>query len=133
MVKLLILEAFGIPRIRFCGISIFNVIGTMIFAYPLTLALKHIKLFEHIEYFQTVCLFFVIAPLVHYLIGDNTPLVKLIIEKNECKVFVVLMGLIGITGSYTLLYLLLAYSILLMSCNYFEYILSYYQSLRRVA
>lgn len=114
MVKLMILEPLGIPRLRICGISIFNVVGTILFAYPLTLGLNCIDLFEHIKYFQTICLLLTIAPLVHYLIGDHTPLVKLIIEKSEWKVIVILMGLAGITGSITLFTALICF-ILIMS------------------
>lgn len=120
MVKLLILEALGIPRIRIGGISIFNVLGTILFAYPLTLCLRYLYFFEQIKYFQVVCLFLVCAPLVHYLMGDHTPLVKLIMEKKMWQILIVLMGLTGISGSYTLLFIMFSYSVLLLGQDHIE-------------
>lgn len=119
MVKISILEPLGIPRIRLAGISVFNVLGTMLFAYPLTLGLRCFDSLNQIIYFQTACMCLVIAPVVHYLIGDQTPLVKLIIEKRAWQFLIVLLGLTGITGSYALLYILLLYSIVLFGYDYF--------------
>ncbi len=126
MVKFLILEALGIPRIRGVGdISIFNIIGTILFSWPLTLGLRFIELFEHIEIFQTACLLLVIAPLVHYLIGDHTPMVRLIVEKKEWKGFIILNTMVGINGSYVLLLFLIIYSILLFGQNCIKALFNY--------
>ncbi len=110
--KIQILEKLGIPRLRIKGISIFNLIGTWIVAYLMT---NYIEFFKNrICCFQLYCLLIILAAFTHNLIGDYTPLVQNIKANWSWKVYVIIIGLHGITGYYIFAYLIYAITILLL-------------------
>jgi hypothetical protein len=98
--KFLLLEKLGIPRLRVKGISIFNVLGTIFVAWLMT---SYIEFFNNrIDCFQMSCLMICLAAMVHFLLGDYTPLVKLVMTENIWKVFLIVLALTGFVGHIVL-------------------------------
>jgi hypothetical protein len=110
-----LLELLGIPRVRVKGISIINVFGTIFVAYCMTEYINFIKAMS-IDCFQMSCLLLVLAVIVHYMIGDHTPLVKLAMHDKKWLMFVILLGFTGVTGYLFLKYTTALYTIGLMFC-----------------
>ena len=73
--KMLLLEYLGIPRLRFKGLSMFNFVGTFIVTYLLT---YFDMINKYFTWFELSCLFIALAVATHSVIGEPTPLVKLV-------------------------------------------------------
>jgi len=110
--KFLLLEKLGIPRLRVKGISIFNVLGSIAVAYLIT---HYIEFFnDKIDCFQMSCLMIVLAAVVHFLLGDYTPLVKLVMTENIWKVFLIVLTLTGFVGHISLKCITICFTIFLL-------------------
>lgn len=97
--KFLLLEKLGIPRLRINGISIFNVFGTMTVAYALT-CIDFVS--DIIDFFQMSCLLISLAVVVHYILGDYTPLVKLVMTEKIWRCYFLTLVMTGFIGTYFL-------------------------------
>jgi hypothetical protein len=91
--KLLLLEYLGIPRLRVHGLSIFNFLGTFIVAYFLAY-LDFIN--KYFNCFELFCLLIGLAVATHSILGEPTPLVKLVNNNTSWFILVLSMTFVAL-------------------------------------
>jgi hypothetical protein len=101
--KVFLLEYLGIPRLRFKGLSIFNFIGTFIITYLLT---YFDKISYYFNWFELSCLFVSLAVITHSLIGESTPLVKLVENNNSWFILILSLTFIALFKHYIYYYIM---------------------------
>jgi len=107
----LFLEFLGIPRLRVKGISVFNVLGTIAVAYLMVTYINGLK--NIFDFFQMSCLLIVLGIVIHYIMNDYTPLVKLVLNYNIWKIYLMILLITGLFGWWIFKLITISYTLFL--------------------